>query len=319
LFEEIDPAAARAGRLSRSLGFASIGLVLGALLLASADPLMEALDHRLRESLGFAAAALGLVGTLLALATRGKSSPRARWLRARLQTECLRLFHFHFLAQRLPAGLRAAGNAQAEAAYRAERLAAFERLRGTTLSDPPRAYERLLADREFAPFAGLLPSTADGAINDAATVTDALAAWRALRLGWQLGYCDAKLADDGAPRRQEVLFSRIAWTCIGVIVGLHMLHFLEHSLPVQRVLLQTAVVWTALIALGARALESGLAPQREVERYEQYRSNIRVAMRRFDGAANPEAQIEVMRAFEATSQEEMLVFIRTHAHSHFLL
>jgi hypothetical protein len=319
LFEEIDPSAARARRLSRALGFASIGLVLGALLLASSDPLLEALDHRLRESLGFAAAVLGLAGTLLGLATRGKSSPRAQWLRKRLETECLRLFHFHFLAQRLPVGLRAAGNAGAEGAYRAERLAAFERLRDTTLANPAKTYERLLSDREFAPFAGLLPATSDGGIGDFATAADALAAWRALRLDWQLGYCEAKLADDGAPRRQEVLFSRIAWTCIAVIVGLHLLHFFGHSLPMSRVLLQTAVVWTALIALGARALESGLAPQREVERYEQYRSNIRVAIRRFDGATTPEARIEVMRGFEATSQEEMLVFIRTHAHSHFLL
>jgi hypothetical protein len=319
LFETIDPEAQRARQLSRTLGFASIGLVLGALLLASADPAMETLDPGLRESLGYAAAGLGLAGTLLGLATRGHASPRARWLRVRMQTEILRLFHFHFTAQRLPEGLRAAGDPAAEIAWRAERTAALERLRQKILTDPGATYVRLLADRDFAPFAGLVAHEPEGTLGNRAAADDVFAAWRALRLEWQLGYCDAKLAHDGAPRRQEVLFSRIAWSCIAVIVALHFMHFFEHALHIPRVLLQTAVVWTALIALGARAFESGLAPQREVERYEQYRSNICVALRRFDDAPSTQARIEVMRAFEATSQEEMLVFIRTHASSHFLL
>jgi hypothetical protein len=319
LFETIDPEAQRARRLSRTLGFASIGLVLAALLLASADPAMEALDPALREGLGYATAAFGLAGTLLGLATRGRTSPRARWLRARMQTEALRLFHFHFLSQRLPSALRAAGIPAAEAAWRADRAAALERLCQSILAHPARSYAQVLTDREFAPFAGLISPEPDSAVANPAEAVEAFAAWRALRLDWQLGYCNAKLSRDGIPHRQQVLFSRIAWTCIALIVGLHFMHFVEHALHIPRVLLQTAVVWTALIALGARALESGLAPQREVERYEQYRSNIRVAMRRFDGAPSPESRIEVMRAFEATSQEEMLVFIRTHAHSHFLL
>ena len=320
-FETIDPQAQRSRRLSRITGIASIGLVLAALLLASADPAMEALDRELREAIGYAAAILGLSGTLLGLATMGKASPRARWLRERLHSEYLRLFHFHYMAQRLPAALRAQGD-PGQAAWLADRAAALARLEQTALSDPARTCDQLLADREFAPFAGLLEPVATGFAATGKPVEDAFAAWRALRLEWQLAYCEAKLSDEAngaSARRQAKLFARIAWACIAAIVALHLLHFLEHWLHLSRVLLQTATIWTALIALGARALESGLAPLREVERYEQYRSNIRVALRRFDSAATPQSRLEVMRAFEATSQEEMLVFIRTHAKSHFLL
>jgi hypothetical protein len=248
---------------------------------------------------------------------------RTKWLLARLQTECLRLFHFHYLAQSLPAALRASGDPQAQESYCAQRRAVLDRMRQALLSDPAKTYARLLADREFASFAGLLAPSSQDAVADPALAGDALAAWRALRLEWQLGYCEAKLSESGGlvatPRRQERLFGTIAWTCIAVIVALHLAHFAEHALHLPKLLLQTGVVWTALIALGARALESGLAPQREVERYEQYRANIRVAMRRFDEAETVEARLDAMRGFEATSQEEMLVLIRTHAHSHFLL
>ena len=322
-FEEIDPGAQIARRQSRRLGFASIALVLAALLLASADPALEGFERDLREMLGYGAALLGLAGTLLGALTLGKGSPRTKWLLARLQTESLRLFHFHYLARRLPDALPASGDPQAQAAYCAERKEALDRMRQALLSDPVSTYARLLADREFAPFAGLIAPSDQDAIADPALAADALAAWRALRLEWQIGYCEAKLSERGrlgaTPKRQERLFATIAWSCIAVIVGLHLAHFVEHALHLPQALLQTGVVWTALIALGARALESGLSPQREVERYEQYRSNIRVALRRFDEAASVQARLEVMRGFEATSQEEMLVFIRTHAHSHFLL
>ena len=62
-----------------------------------------------------------------------------------------------------------------------------------------------------------------------------------------------------------------------------------------------------------------MKPQREVERYEQYRANISVAQQRFDAATDVKSKVEVVRAFEQVSLEEMRVFLRTYVRAKFLL
>jgi hypothetical protein len=66
-------------------------------------------------------------------------------------------------------------------------------------------------------------------------------------------------------------------------------------------------------------MESGLQPQREVERYEQYRSKINVSAVRFDRSQDFATKLEISRGFESQSLEEMQMFVRTHTNSHFLL
>jgi hypothetical protein len=90
-------------------------------------------------------------------------------------------------------------------------------------------------------------------------------------------------------------------------------------LSLSLVWLEAAEGWTALIALGARALEAGLQPSRDVERYEQYRANILVASERFEAADGLAGKLEVMRGFERNSLEEMRIFMRTHKRSSFML
>ena len=52
--------------------------------------------------LGTIAALLGLTGTVLGITGMRRSASRRKWLRARLTTETLRLFHFHYIVARLP-------------------------------------------------------------------------------------------------------------------------------------------------------------------------------------------------------------------------
>jgi len=122
-------------------------------------------------------------------------------------------------------------------------------------------------------------------------------------------------------KQLEEIFLRLGWFCVGAIILIHIFFFIgaiaqtQDQLP----LLEAAVIWTALIALGGRALEDGFQPQREIERYEQYRANVRVAQERFEAATTFAAKLEAVRAFERTSLEEMRVFLRTHARARFLL
>jgi hypothetical protein len=97
------------------------------------------------------------------------------------------------------------------------------------------------------------------------------------------------------------------------------MHLAESWLHMPKTWLHVGVMWAALTTLGLRALEGGLQSDREVERYEQYRANVVVAMERFDAAESLSTKVETMRAFERMSLEEMRVFLRTHARSNFLL
>jgi hypothetical protein len=152
---------------------------------------------------------------------------------------------------------------------------------------------------------------------------DFFAAWRVLRLDWQNNFCEAKLKHrrEGkvTTKQLEEIFLGIGWFCVGAIILIHIGHFIGVIAQVSSSLLEVAVIWIALIALAGRAMEDGFQPQREIERYEQYRANVRVATERFETARTFAAKVEVMRAFERSSLEEMRVFLRTHARARFLL
>ncbi|MEZ5938970.1 MAG: hypothetical protein R3C52_12265 [Hyphomonadaceae bacterium] len=322
-FERVDAVAGRMRKRSRTIGFLAIGLVLLALMLASADSVLAALDHDTHEALGYLAAVLGLLGTAIALWSRGKSAPRARWLKARFQTETLRQFHFLFLSDRLPDVVSASGDPNKEAAFQQERAALFATFKTRVLDQPDKAYRDQLSEAEISPLAGLIEETPAEGVAMTRIAVNATDAWIASRLKWQLNYCNAKLTlKKGSlktPRSQEWMFGFIGWACIAVLIGIHLLHFFEHWLHLSRTWMQIGVVWTALFALASRAIESGLAPQREVERYEQYRVNIRTALARCESAVSFASKVESMRAFERVCREEMVVFLRTHERSHFIL
>jgi hypothetical protein len=324
VFRQIDESAEAARIRSRRIGFIAIVLVLMALLLASADSLFTDLPARVHHAAGYLAAALGLIGTALALLSLNRSSSQRGWVRQRMQTECLRNFHFLLIAERLPQIVAASGNPELESHYQAERAKAFAALRGRIVDRERETLASIVADREYDPLQGLVEAAPVAKQDDSPVAADVFAAWRKLRLDWQLAYCDAKLADDTpngrpSPRRLESLFSIFGWTCIGIIILLHVLHFGDGLLGLSQRWLQVGTVWTALIALAARTLESGLAPQREVERYEQYRVKLRVAAQRFQAAQTFAARVEALRTLERVALEEMLTFVRTHARAHFLM
>jgi hypothetical protein len=151
-----------------------------------------------------------------------------------------------------------------------------------------------------------------------------LAAWRRLRLDWQLGYCEAKLSHRSSgrhvsSRQVERAFAVVAWTALAVIVVLHVVQVVAVSMHLSIMWREVLVIWAALGALAARALEDGLQPHREVERYEQYRAKILVARERLDRASDRATQLEVIRSFERLCLEEIRVFVRTHSRSRFML
>jgi hypothetical protein len=333
-FESDDSIANAARRRSRLWGYLAIVLVLTALLMAS----FEMLFHD-NPSIGYVAGALGVIGTVLGLGGMSRYAARRVWLHHRLRTETLRLFHFHFIAARLPR-IADAAHPLDEAQYLQDREKAFRNVL-KTLDDPKRELKHIVersGEVEFNTFE--TPAAAAG--HDIPPLAaDIFEVWRALRLDWQLGYCNAKLQtkkewleeqrkkqknkNDVMPKRPwnplrvEKAFSWFGWACVGLIVIFDLTHFVFGALHWKADWFAVFVIWTALIALAARALEDGLQPQREVERYEGYRANISAVIDRFGDADGLAAKIGILRGFERTSLEEMRVFMRTHARSRFLL
>lgn len=324
-FREADAIANKAKTRSRRAGYLSIAMVLAALLLGSSAPAMHALHlgHSFELTLGYVSAALGLAGAALGFWGLRQASARNVWLRNRLKTESMRLFHFQFMAAQFPALIEAGADPARRAAYLAARKAAYEALVKGPLADPDAELARLASQMGAYDFRVAPEAHLTGREN-AAVADMVFAVWRKLRLQWQLGYCEAMLAVKRSGKRlssrqTEKAFSQLSWFCIVLVVVLHVVMVGAEPLNLSRLWLEVAVVWAALIALGARALEAGLQPSRDVERYEQYRASILVAMERFEAADGLAGKLEVMRGFERNSLEEMRIFMRTHKRSSFML
>lgn len=273
--------------------------------------------------LGTIAALLGLTGTVLGITGMRRSASRRKWLRARLTTETLRLFHFHYIVARLPEIVAVAGDAARRERYLADRAAALEQLKVKVLADPEIELRRIMNRKDETPFETITPMMVEEGVETPQAAADAFDVWRVLRVNWQAGYCDAKLERRHKGRftikQMDELFVGLGWFCVGAIILIHIGHFVGMLASAQSAWLEAAVIWTALVALAGRAMEDGFQPQREIERYEQYRANVRVTEERFAAARTYAAKLEVMRAFERSSLEEMRVFLRTHAKARFLL
>ncbi|HEY2070580.1 MAG TPA: hypothetical protein VGG48_13565 [Rhizomicrobium sp.] len=343
-FLNIDSKANFARDMNRKLGILAILMVLVALLIASTD---MALGSILPEATGILAAVLGLAGAAIMLIGFHPLSPRRTWIRNRLLTESLRLFHFHYIAARIPDIANASGRADREAAYLAHRQATFDQFRARLIDLPRADLDEVVAAPDMVMLDDLVAASRSEISPDDKAAKQALIdvfdVWKMLRLNWQLKYCKEKLAKVSGTRaptawQMEHRFSMVAWVCVFVIIALHALHLIYKYLPHIQLVggfmlhhanlispwqvnqgLQIAVVWTALISLAVRAMESGLQPQREVERYEQYRSKINVSAVRFDRSQDFATKLEISRGFESQSLEEMQMFVRTHTNSHFLL
>lgn len=368
-FTKPDAEAAAARLMSRIIGVTGVFLVLAALMLASAGPMLghgAAAPHHespaahvdthavqpapdaahgapagvqpaaappadakrpqlsnQEKLIGSVAAVMGLVGTAMGLYGMGKGSPRHRWLCARLKTETLRLFQFHYLASRMPEIVANASDLEWRKRFEKERDDMLEDVQQKLLADPDKELKRITNGKGETTFESFIrPEPASSSVNPKVE-EEFIAAWRELRLGWQETYVKTKLLPKDkrglTARGKEHVFAVVGWTCVGLIIFLHLLHFLGVLAEWPIGLMEVAVIWTALVALAGRALEDGYAPHREVERYEQYEGNIRVAIERFDAAEGFPAKLEVARAFERASLEEMRVFIRTQAKTRFLL
>ena len=155
-------------------------------------------------------------------------------------------------------------------------------------------------------------------------------AYRELRILHQLDYADYKLQNDYRiisimPRRQLAVLSQAAFTWLVLLLVMH-IGILAGALFPASILgafhsasAIVIIIWFALAALATRAIEEGLQPEREIERYQQYRSAVRAMLDRFDEASSQKSKLTVMREMERLAFDEMRNFLITNERARFVM
>jgi hypothetical protein len=321
LFLTRERSASRAKRRSRQAGYAAITMGALALVMAAFEPVFAQLGL---EYLAPMAAALGALSVVTGSRVLHGGAKRA-WLRDRLLAERLRQLHFQAFARKLPSLVKSLGGEAEREAFLEERrhwLKAFQfRFEGNEDAELGMA----LNDEEGQELWLIHP--VDPPLRDLDLTLEqcepVLLAYRTLRLDHQIQFSSVKL--DGAPgstsevRRAEG-FSRLLYVAIIATFAIHatiVALFLvkqAYGLDLTRYARYSpiAVSVVAALVLASRALEEGLQPGREVERYLQYRTTLRAIRARFDRAPTLDEKLSTIRSMEQASYSEMCTFLKIH-------
>lgn len=307
-------------RAMRQLGLWSVGLVTAALFIASAAPQYHHL-HWLSVSMVVISAIAGVVGGLIGFGL-GSNKRKTKWLEERLVTESLRQLHFRLLLSLAPEILDAAvsGDWSIFEKKRSAALGAFDQ---NVLKRKSDVLQIIMEKPDQDPIAFGTNTPDPRAFGDSHSER-LLAAYRELRILRQRQYAEHKLSLQRGtiwafPRRQILALNVAAFACVGVLFVLHIasagILTWEEGDRISP-WLHLAAIWTALVALALRALEEGLKPRAEVERYRHYQLMARRADERY-GQTDAAGKIALARSFENEATDEMALFLRANGEARF--
>jgi hypothetical protein len=319
LFQKRNRAASRAKERSRQAGYAAIAMGALAAIILTIEPLFAL---GLLAILAPLAAGLGALSILAGSRVLHGGAKRA-WLRDRLMCERLRQLHFQAFARKLPTLAKSlADEAGREAFLEARRhwLKAFQ-FRYSGNEDAKLGMS--LNDEESEELWLIDPADPDPGEPGLERYETLLQAYRTLRLDHQIQFASLKL-EGGPGTKSEVQrahgFSRVLYISIIATFAVHatiLCLFLVKQASGLDVMPYAqfspfVISMVSTLVLASRALEEGLQPGREVERYLQYRSTLRAIRARFDRAETLEEKLDAIRATEQAAYSEMCTFLKIH-------
>jgi hypothetical protein len=327
LFAAYDQPANRAKRRARTAGLWAIVLVWIALVIASSEHFLTEIPWA--RGLAAIAAVCGLVGVLIGGTGVLFASKKEEWLHRRLMTERIRQFHFQTFVFRWPQILRSMSSDKAREAFLAERKMWLEEFDLRFQGKLNEQFTSTLED-EKGTDAWLHETTDERTkILDDADLDPLFKAYRELRIVHQVNYASHQLKDDRrifstAPRRQAAVLSGFGFSCIILVCAIHVAAlagiFSNSSVwAAHSEIASTVVIWVAIAALAARAIQDGLQPEREVERYQQYRSAVRFVLQRFDLAESQKGKLRIMQEMERLVFDEMRNFLISGNRTRFVM
>jgi hypothetical protein len=262
------------------------------------------------------------------------SGSKSKWLRNRFMTERLRQLHFQTIVQHFRDIVALGGG---DDAFLKERARLFSKFVATHEQRIDAELHNVLEDELGHHLWLVEPAAKRGPFFDNAAARRLIDAYRDLRILHQLGYASYQLRDAdeisfSAIRWQAKQFSNLGLFCVAglLVVDLIMLVSVLFGVAPQEgathertIDLVTALHMFALaiaaLAIATRALEEGLKPEREVERYQQYRAGLQAILQRYDAASTVEGKIEVMNQLERLTYDEMRAFLLTHRKARFVM
>jgi hypothetical protein len=333
-FSAYDKEANRTRGWVRCLGFAAVISATLALLALATEPVWPHANWT--PWLALALETGGLIGTLVAVA--GISNIKSRWLHARLLAERMRQWHFQLLLRR---------GSQVEASLQPGGQDAFRKQRDIWFDDFLRAYEGN-QDGKLSALTGpnaqgetWLHETGAGYGRNSIAFPHICRAFKRLRFDHQVGYAHHKLR----PERIEPVLAFTEWPvihqlkvlsasagfcfvcasiCSVILICSYAAGVLgdnQHqglSLLVQNCV-RTAAIAIAIIGAALRTVEGGFAPEKEMERYEDYRSRTTQLRDRFVAATDLKERLYLMEELELATVDEMKSFLRTHHNATFVM
>jgi hypothetical protein len=339
LFVKFDRPATRAKRMGLTAGLWAIGLGFFALAIAASELLatrsVDGAAAHAEHWIGIALAATSGLCALLSflIGTTGMLSAarKRRWLRGRLMTERIRQFHFQTLVLQLPQILASLKGDTEKARFLTERALWFESFKSRFLGKLDSAFASTIREQEKYDVWLLEDGKYDPAPLDGnADLESLFRAYRELRIMHQMDYADYKLQDDyrilsSAPRRQLAILSQFGFSFLILLFIMHMGVLAGTVLPVSAFGVfhsanaMVLIIWLALAALATRAIEEGLQPEREIERYQQYRSATRAILDRYDEGSNAGSRLDAMRDMERLVFDEMRNFLVSGERARFVM
>jgi hypothetical protein len=245
-------------------------------------------------------------------------------------TERIRQFHFQTFVRRLPEIRASLKDGRTQEAFMLERERWLEGFKAMFEGRVASEFARTVSEEASTDFWLYDGPKEPGEVGDSADLDPLFCAYRELRIRHQIGYASYKLSDDykilsSAPRRQATVLSTIAFICIVLICALHVVVLFTAlvkewvSTDLGWSIIGVAIIWIAIVALGVRAIEQGLQPEREIERYQQYSSAVKAVLERFDDARSQAEKVRIMEEMERLSFDEMRNFLLTNNRSQFVM
>ena len=294
-------------------------------------------------AIGFSAAVFGLISMAIASIGLLFGPRKQEWLRNRFRGERIRQFHYQSLIHLLPqiAAYLQDGTKQKQEEFENKQRRLFEKFK----RDFDNNFESKYSDaskygdtsedsaEEDCWLVPMQPESLSPIWDHSANLNIFLDEYKRHRIEHQINYVTSKLRDDyklfsSSPVRQAKILNVIAaagvaWlllihTAALVLVALTLVGSLTALGPLS-IVFSVAIITIAVVALATRALEQGLQPEREFERYRQFKVKLTSIRKRFTEAKTVDQKVSVMRQMECAAFDELVIFIVTHERDSFAL
>ena len=338
LFSDYDEGAKRAKIIGRRTGLVAIILVFFALALAASEHLLG--EEKANQAfwtlptiLALLSGFFGLLGVIIGGIGVLHSEKKRRWLQSRLMTERIRQFHFQTFVCRLPDIFESLKGPVSKQAFAEKRALWLDHFKAGYIGKLDSQFTDII-EEENGQDIWLHEKLPPFDFTESDQLQPLFEAYRELRIEHQIGYANYKLQNDptlftDAPRSQAAFLSTTGLACIVLLCAIHFFVLLGVLIrwtgaPLSGWMsLQPVVtvisIWIALTALAMRAVEEGLQPEREIERYQQYRSALRAIRDRFDTARSQSEKVRIMQEMERLSFDEMRNFLITNDRTRFVM